>query len=75
MKAKDLIKILEAHPEADILIEDAEYLHPVLADVYRWEYISTYPEMPDETLGFVFAPKAHLDGVNAFEDFVTRDED
>lgn len=36
MKAKDLIKILEANPEADILIEGADHFSPTEAGVYPW---------------------------------------
>lgn len=36
MKAKDLIRVLQENPEADILIEGAEYFAPVEAGVYPW---------------------------------------
>lgn len=36
MKAKDLIKILEANPEADILIDAPEKSYPIEAGVYKW---------------------------------------
>lgn len=36
MKAKDLIKVLQENPEADILVEGATQFPPVEAGVYPW---------------------------------------
>lgn len=51
MKAKDLIKILEANPEADILIDAPEKYYPIEAAVYKWgpTFIVTTQAMMDAT--------------------------
>lgn len=36
MKARDLIKMLETNPEADVLIEGATHFSPVEAGAYPW---------------------------------------
>lgn len=37
MKAKDLIKILQGNPEADVVIDCAPNWHPVDAGVHQWD--------------------------------------
>ncbi len=84
MKAKDLIKILETNPEADILIEDAGYYSPALAGVYLWSPTASTEEVADWDKAFVFATQEQLDEVQveaddeqvyAFADFALNERD
>lgn len=70
MKARDLIKVLQENPEADILIDAPESYHPVEAAVYKWgqTYVVTTQAMIDATEKEKADVRAFLD--LAFDDLV-----